>query len=173
MRPPEASVFLLWGGALAAAMLFGRRSTSLGSPLAGDAAAQVTPHGQFGARRDGPPVHAHQGIDLVVPPRSHVLAVGDGQIVAAGPGLGRVVRKLVLDEPSRWDGGRRAITAVVYADLGEPLVAVGDRVRQGDPIALVWDHGFVHFAVKADLLGRETFVDPKLAGFKYRSAENA
>ncbi len=157
-------MFFVLASAFAAAMLLDRRRDELGSPIEVDGVPEVTPHGHFGARRDGPPAHAHQGVDLVASPRSHVLAVGDGVIVKADPGLGHTVRKLALDEPSRWRVGLRSISEVVYADLGKPLVEPGDRVRAGDPIALVSDHGFVHFAVKAN----QRFIDPKLAGFKYR-----
>jgi len=44
----------------------------------------------------------------------------------------------------------------------------GDRVRKGEPIALVDKAGFVHFAVKDHVAGREVFFDPKDAGFAYR-----
>jgi hypothetical protein len=40
-----------------------------------------------------------------------------------------------------------------------PLVQPGDRVRKGDPIALVWEHDFVHFAVKELRPSGEIFFD--------------
>jgi hypothetical protein len=97
-----------------------------------------------------------------------VLAVGDGVIVKTDPGLGKVVRKLNLDVRGAWDLNHRRVDAIVYADLGKPLVQPGDRVRKGDPIALVWEHGFVHFAVKERRPSGEIFFDPKDAGFVYR-----
>ena len=148
----------------------GRQRVVLGSPVEVDGPPMLTRHGQFGSPRAGPPPHSHQGIDLAAPVGSHVLAVGDGVIVRANPGLGRIVRKLQLDEPSAWNGGRRRADTIVYADLGIPLVRVGDRVRRGDPIALVGMAGFVHFAVKETTARGEVFFDPKDAGFAYRES---
>src|SRR5262249_22096458 len=125
--------------------------------------------GEFGAFRKGPPEHAHQGVDLIAPRGSHVLAVGNGAIVSANPGLGQIVRKLRLDEPGAWNDSGVPAHLVVYADLAKPLVSPGDRVKQGDPIAVVDSHGFVHFAVKTFRSGNEVFFDPRLAGFAYRA----
>jgi murein DD-endopeptidase MepM/ murein hydrolase activator NlpD len=162
---------LLAVGAVGVALFVGRRraaeTSRLGSPLEADSAPIVTPHGYFRAHREGPPAHWHQGIDLAAPAGSRVLAVGDGQIVAANPGLGKIVRKLRLDAPSSW-GGADSIDAVVYADLGLPLVEPGKRVHRGDVIAFVAPAGFVHFAVKQKTAVGETFIDPKRAGFVYR-----
>ena len=144
------------------------RSYLLGSPVEGNATPTVTPHGYFGAPRSGPPVHTHQGVDLAARAGSHVLAVGDGVIVRTNPGLGKVVRKLRLDVPGSWDFSHRRVDAVVYADLGAPIVQPGDRVRKGAPIALVDKPGFVHFAVKESRPSGEVFFDPKEAGFVYR-----
>src|SRR5262245_30710451 len=142
----------------------------LGSPIEVRDVLRLTPHGEFGAYRKGPPEHAHQGVDLVAPRGSHVLAVGDGAIVSANPGLGGIVRKLHLDEPGAWMDSGVPVRFVVYADLGKTLVGAGDRVRRGDSIGLVGSHGFVHFAVKSLRDGSEIFFDPKLAGFAYRAA---
>jgi murein DD-endopeptidase MepM/ murein hydrolase activator NlpD len=162
----------LWIGAGAAVLLaFGRKQRGtwlLGSPVEGSGVLVVTPHGHFGASRSGPPAHDHQGVDLAARAGSNVLAVGDGQIVATDPGLGKLVRKLRLDVPGQWKLGGRRVDAIVYADLGRPLVAPGDRVRRGDPIALVDKAGFVHFAVKESRTGGEIFFDPREAGFTYR-----
>jgi murein DD-endopeptidase MepM/ murein hydrolase activator NlpD len=148
----------------------GAESYVLGSPIEATGAATVTPHGYFGAARAGPPAHKHQGLDLAARADSHVLAVGDGVIVRANPGLGKIVRKLRLEVPSAWDLNHRRVDAVVYADLGAPLVKPGDRVRKGDAIALVAEAGFVHFAVKESRPSGEVFFDPKEAGFAYRLA---
>jgi murein DD-endopeptidase MepM/ murein hydrolase activator NlpD len=146
-----------------------RGSYILGSPLEVGGTPTVTRRGQFGAPRAGPPVHKHQGLDLAAPAGSLVLAVGDGVIVPANPGLGKVVRKLRLDVPAAWDSAHRRVDAIVYADLGTPLVRMGDRVRKGDPIARVDRPGFVHFAVKETRPDGEVFLDPKEAGFGYRA----
>jgi len=148
-------------------------SDALGSPIEGDALPRVTPHGFFGAPRGGPPVHTHQGVDLQARPGSHVLAIGDGKILDAKPGLGLVVRKLELDNPAAWTPDGRPVRWVVYADLGEVLTQPGDSVRRGDPIALVHPRGFVHFAVKDAVALREQFFDPADAGFLYRKPEVA
>jgi murein DD-endopeptidase MepM/ murein hydrolase activator NlpD len=161
-------------GSAGALLLLGRKRDSsggsiiLGSPVEAKGVPKVTPHGHFSAPRAGPPAHSHQGVDLAAPPGSKVLAVGDGVIVATEPGLGKVVRKLRLDVPGSWSIGRRRVNAIVYADLGKPLVEPGQRVRKGDPIALVWEHGFVHFAAKEARPGGEVFFDPADAGFAYR-----
>lgn len=75
----------LFGVGVTIAAAVGRRNRvhTLGLPVAG---TRVTAHGSYGADRLGPPAHAHQGIDLIARPGSHVLAVGDGRIVATRPG---------------------------------------------------------------------------------------
>src|SRR5262249_14955976 len=142
----------------------------LGLPLEGRRPLPVTPHGHFGAHRKGPPEHWHQGLDLEAPRGSHVLAVADGQIVSTDPGLGQIVRKLRLNTPAAWTDGGVPVHAVVYADLGKPLVEPGARVHMGDAIAVVASRGFVHFATKTLQGGKEIFFDPKLAGLEYRGA---
>jgi murein DD-endopeptidase MepM/ murein hydrolase activator NlpD len=158
----------LWISLGSAALLMLRRDRSvLALPIA--SALRVTPHGDFGATRSGPPRHAHQGIDIAATPGSRIVAVGDGVIVAVNPGLGKTVRKLRLDVPGAWSFGPRRIDHVVYADLGTPLVSPGHRVRKGDAVALVDKSGFFHFAVKSG----EDFFDPKHAGLFYRPSEVA
>jgi|SRR5579859_5781052 len=159
---------LLGLGSAVGAILLGRHRL-LGSPLAATGTPRVTPHGGFGEPRRGPPAHRHQGIDLVAPAGALVLAVGDGEIVDTKPGLGRIVRKLKLDVSSTWTRGSRPVASVVYADLGEPFVESGDRVRRGDPIARVADAGFFHFAVKEQGDDGDIFFDPSEAGFAYRA----
>lgn len=168
----DAQLGLLAAGAVGVAVLaarHNRRATvALGSPVEATGTPVVTPHGYFRAHREGPPVHWHQGIDLAAPAGSRVLAVGDGTIVAANPGIGKIVRKLRLDAPASWGG--EAVDAIVYADLGLPIVEPGKLVRKGDVIAFVAPAGFVHFAVKQTTAHGETFVDPRRAGFAYRTS---
>lgn len=154
----------VWVAVGAAGLLVLVPRRGLGSPIEGDR-IRLTPHGDFGAARKGPPVHTHQGFDLVARAGSLVLAVGDGAIISTSPGLGKIVRKLRLDRPMSWRRGARTVTHVVYADLGEPLVRPGTRVRRGDAIARVASEGFVHFAVKQSHEGLEEFFDPREAGF--------
>jgi murein DD-endopeptidase MepM/ murein hydrolase activator NlpD len=158
-------MLLVFGVGIAMAAVIGRRRPrhALGRPVDG---MRATAHGFFGAQRPGPPVHAHQGVDLIASPGSRVRAVGDGRIVATQPGLGGIVRKLALDTPAPFAPGLIPVDAIVYADLGTPLVSAGDRVRRGDAIALVGDRGFVHFALKRG----ERFIDPRLAGFAYSTS---
>lgn len=167
----DAQLGLLAAGAVGVAVLAGRRNrrptVALGSPVEAPGTPIVTPHGYFRAHREGPPAHWHQGVDLAVPAGSRVLAVGDGTIVPTEPGLGKIVRKLRLDAPASWGG--EAIDAIVYADLGLPIVEPGKRVRKGDVIAFVAPAGFIHFAVKQATARGERFIDPKRAGFAYRT----
>jgi murein DD-endopeptidase MepM/ murein hydrolase activator NlpD len=170
---PELWPWLLAGGLGVFVLLSRSQPTAesdsrLGSPVEVRGPPWVTPHGYFGAARAGPPRHTHQGIDIAAPAGSRVLAIGDGVIVRTAPGLGKIVRKLRLDSQDGWAHNRRHVGAVVYADLGTPLVQPGDRVRKGDPIALVDNEGFVHFAVKEVNADSEVFFDPAEAGFAYR-----
>lgn len=166
MRRPNRWIWYALGIA-GGLLLLRRKRSALGSPVA-SGTPRITPHGGFGAPRKGPPAHKHQGLDLVAPAGSHVLAIGDGAIVATRPGLGKVVRKLRLDQPAAWSAGAIPIAAVVYADLGTPLVEPGQRVRRGDAIATVPAAGFFHFALKTE---EDRFIDPRLAGFVYRGRE--
>lgn len=158
------TALVAFGAGIIVAALIGRRRNArplLGSPV--ESSARLSPHGAFGADRTGPPRHAHQGVDLLAAPGSRVLAVGNGRIVHTQPGLGGIVRKLALDEPATFAPGLLPVDAIVYADIGRPLVQPGDRVRRGDAVGIVGARGFVHFAVKQG----ETFIDPRLAGFAY------
>ncbi len=100
----------------------------------------------FGPRPDpitGRP-ELHAGIDLRAPAGAPIRAAGDGTVVFAGwagDRGGNVVRV-------RQDDGRVA----GYAHAARPLVAAGQRVRQGEVIALVGTTGrstgpHLHFAL--------------------------
>lgn len=100
----------------------------------------------FAASRDG-----KQGINIGGQPGSPVWAAGDGSVVYSGDGLVGYGNLVIL---SHQDG---VITAYGYNSA--LLVQEGDRVRQGDPIALMGAHGGVpmlHFELRLD--GRS--VDP-------------
>ncbi len=88
----------------------------------------------FGRRRD-PFTGAremHQGIDIVAPAGSRILATADGRVVFAGwkPGWGRVVE---IDHG--W--GLRTF----YAHCRSTIVRAGTSVKRGDPIATVGSSG--------------------------------
>jgi len=125
-------------------------STQLAAPLA-PPLRKTTPHGQFGAVR---PVgattadHYHQGVDLVGKAGESVLAVGNGQIVDAKPGIGQTVRVLLLDD------GR----AVVYADLGTATAEPGQRMKVGDEVGTMRANGFVHIGIRESRMGK--FMNP-------------
>ena len=163
--------WLLAAGIGVAVLALRRRpkSAALIAPLNG--VLMTTPNGAFGARRKGPPAHKHQGIDLATRPGAFVRAVGDGVVVAANPGLGGIVRKLQLDEPRAFAGGGEPIAFVVYADLGSALREPGERVVAGEPLGVVGARGFVHFACKRVVGGREQFFDPALTGLLYHSTK--
>lgn len=169
MTRKRSWLWLAAGTAGASLVVGGRRKGALGSPLENGEELVLTRHGSFGAGRKGPPAHAHQGVDLAAPIGTLILAVGDGVIVTTHPGLGKIVRKLRLDVPGTWAvGSGRRVDSVVYADLGRALVSPGARVKKGEPVAIVGERGFFHFAVKERRDGEEDFFDPERAGLAYR-----
>lgn len=120
---------------------------------------QPTSHGYFGARRptdtSKPKDHSHQGVDLPGADDEAILAVGDGKIVVSDPGVGQLVRVLLLDD------GR----AVVYADLGTADVQPGTLLKAGSKIGTIKKHdpkshtgGFVHVAIRESRYGK--FLNP-------------
>jgi murein DD-endopeptidase MepM/ murein hydrolase activator NlpD len=120
---------------------------------------QPTPHGYYGARRptdsSKPKDHEHQGVDLPGADGETILAVGDGKIVVSDPGIGQLVRVLLLDD------GR----AVVYADLGTADVQPGTILKAGSKVGTIKKHdpkthtgGFVHVAIRESRFGK--FMDP-------------
>lgn len=157
---------------------------SLRAPIPSPAVPiRVTPHGGFNAPRyvinggstakapspDAKPDHYHQGIDVVAPAGSPVVACGPGVIMYAEPGLGKTVCKIALCEadgsPFIWQGQR---LYAVYADLGDVTPegsGVGHRVGAGDVIATVWKEGFVHFALRLGVHGY--FIDPAKLGLEW------
>lgn len=142
---------------------------------------RVTPHGSYGAPRymvggastwrapslDAKPHHYHQGIDVIAPVGSPVLACAPGMVVQSEPGLGKVVVKLALDDGT---GNRFLVNGkpvfAIYADLGPVKVKPGDRVAAGQPIAEVWHEGFVHFAIRLEAFGE--YVDPATLGLRWQ-----
>lgn len=106
----------------------------------------VRRHPIFGIR------HLHTGVDIAAVSGTPVLAAADGRVIYAGwfGGYGRIV---AIDH----GGG----TSTMYAHLSRILVATGDPVRRGQPIARVGSTGFstgphLHFEIRIN--GRP--VDP-------------
>jgi murein DD-endopeptidase MepM/ murein hydrolase activator NlpD len=117
----------------------------------------------FGERID--PLHGqralHRGVDIAAPAGSPVAAAAGGVVVRAGErgGYGLAV------EVEHDDG-----TTSLYAHAGKLLVAAGDRVDRGQPIALVGHTGratgdHLHFELRR--AGRP--VDPAAALKVYRT----
>ena len=77
---------------------------------------------------DDPPAYApgHRGVDLSAAPGQVVVAAGDGTVTTAGPVAGRQVVVVAHTATAR----------TTYLPVA-PLVAVGDRVRAGEPIGVL------------------------------------
>lgn len=110
--------------------------TSAAPADAGDAAPPPvldSPIAPFRAERlFDPPTHpwaaGHRGVDLVATTGGVVTAPGDGIVTFAGTVVNRGV--VTIDHGGGW---RSSLEPV------EPSVAVGDRVRAGDPVGTVAD----------------------------------
>ncbi|MBI5067210.1 MAG: peptidoglycan DD-metalloendopeptidase family protein [Deltaproteobacteria bacterium] len=107
-------------------------------------------YSRFGMRQG----QRHDGIDLAAPEGSPVTAAADGAVVYAGQqaGYGHVV---ILRH------ARGLLT--VYAHNARLLVAEGDKVRAGDPIARVGQSGkttgpHLHFEVREGAKPRDPLV---------------
>jgi murein DD-endopeptidase MepM/ murein hydrolase activator NlpD len=74
----------------------------------------------------------HWGVDLVAPENTPVKAVGDGTVVFAGFTSGGGHTVMVQHERNR---------VSVYMHNSRTLVASGDRVAQGEPIAIIGNTG--------------------------------
>jgi murein DD-endopeptidase MepM/ murein hydrolase activator NlpD len=94
----------------------------------------------------------HEGVDIAAPLGTPIWASAKGKVLFAGeqPGYGRMV---ILAHPDD--------LVTIYAHNKENLVAEGDEVEQGDPIARVGQSGegttpAVHF----ELRSRRTPINP-------------
>jgi septal ring factor EnvC (AmiA/AmiB activator) len=117
---------LLGTGALDAAVPITAFRGTLPWPVAGKVRVGFGPrrHPRFDT------VTAHNGIEIEAAPESPVLAVHEGTVAFAGRFLGYGLM-VVLDH------GQKHHT--LYAHLAEAPVAVGDRVRAGDPVGVLPD----------------------------------
>jgi murein DD-endopeptidase MepM/ murein hydrolase activator NlpD len=117
--------------------------------------------GVFGAQRvyRGEPAAYHSGIDVAARPGALVVAPADGVVVLAGPPEFSLEGNLVI-----LDHGHGLNSAFLH--LASSRVAVGQKVRQGEPIGTVGATGratgpHLHWGVK----WREARIDPaQLAG---------
>lgn len=88
----------------------------------------------------------HNGLDIVEPPGTPVLAVADGTVVVAGPDADRLYgwrcdwygNLVVIELDQTWDGEP---IFVLYGHVLDVGVAVGDRVETGAPLAVIGTGG--------------------------------
>ncbi len=85
----------------------------------------------FGASRSGGP--GHHGIDIAVPADSPILAVHGGTVLEAGWKNEVYGNAVLLDHGNGWQ--------TLYAHCNSVLVQAGQRVEQGQRIALVGSTG--------------------------------
>ena len=105
---------------------------------------------EYGARQGRP----HRGIDIAGDVGEPILAVASGDVIYAGNGMRGYGNVVIL----RHDQA----TTSLYAHNSELKVQVGDRVRQGEQVALLGNTGHstgphVHFELREG----ETAVDPR------------
>lgn len=87
----------------------------------------------------------HDGIDIVAPRGTSIQAAADGEVIFSGWGPGGYGRIVILQH--------QAEVVTIYAHNHDNLVRLGQRVRQGEPIATVGQSGratgnHLHFEVR-------------------------
>lgn len=87
----------------------------------------------------------HDGVDIVAPRGTSIQAAADGEVIFSGWGPGGYGRIVILQH--------RAEVVTIYAHNHDNLVRLGQRVRQGEPIATVGQSGratgnHLHFEVR-------------------------
>ena len=87
----------------------------------------------------------HDGVDIVAPRGTSIQAAADGEVIFSGWGPGGYGRIVILQH--------QAEVVTIYAHNHDNLVRLGQRVRQGEPIATVGQSGratgnHLHFEVR-------------------------
>ena len=102
----------------------------------------------------------HDGVDIVAPRGTSIQAAADGEVIFSGWGPGGYGRIVILQH--------QAEVVTVYAHNHGNLVRLGQRVRQGEPIATVGQSGratgnHLHFEVryKAIPISPHKFLPPR------------
>ena len=102
----------------------------------------------------------HDGVDIVAPRGTSIQAAADGEVIFSGWGPGGYGRIVILQHP--------ADVVTIYAHNDDNLVRLGQRVRQGEPIATVGQSGratgnHLHFEVrhKALPVSPQKFLPPR------------
>lgn len=112
----------------------------LAAPVA-VAGAQLNRAYPYGSDSDGRYL-LHNGLDIVEPPGTPVLAVAPGTVIVAGPDADRLYgwrcdwygNLVVIELDQTWDGQP---IYVLYGHVLEIAVEVDQRVAAGDPLAVI------------------------------------
>ena len=104
----------------------------------------------------------HDGVDIVASRGTSIQAAADGEVIFSGWGPGGYGRIVILQH--------QAEVVTIYAHNHDNLVRLGQRVRQGEPIATVGQSGratgnHLHFEVrhKAIPISPHKFLPPRLS----------
>lgn len=100
----------------------------------------------------------HFGLDLSAPCGTQVIAIGDGVVLGADTSMGSAPHNLVIDH-------RNGYWSLYGHLLKKPDLKAGDRVKQGDPVALSGDpdstcHSRPHLHLEIRANNNERFVNP-------------